>query len=458
MITIIFKRIKKRSQPVNDYNILQARLLTVQDQMTNFKETSMHYQHEFSQLSKRITCFCRALLNSEFAPEEKVKISDMDAFTLLDFMDQTIKEKNIKEKDILLELSDVIKTKSQEIESLKIQISHLLMRDQQIKDFDIPEKPKEEPKEEKIIQGVPRVSIIEDDDEEDSDKKKLKLAESLITIDSEDKNTQLMEKLKEELKVRTEQAQSQEVMAHVVNLNDYLNKITDTMWDILAALGKGLSESKDLKKIIVKNSVNDSAFNTSLIQLRKMNVIEQAKINTGWRWFNTYEITSFGKRIYYEKFKENPLEGEKAILQKEHTTAMHGYCIKDTAYILQAVFGYDSVSITKKENTTKLMNGEVYIPDIIAKKKQGSIVDYIEVELGNHTQKDFNHKCEKMRMVAKDLYFVVPDADTMNKILTRQISQWVLEKGGKEKLKGTTIYLTTTTKLNESKWEIIYNF
>jgi len=389
--------------------------------------------------------------------EEEIKISEMDVFSLLSFMEETIKNKNIQEKDILLELSDIIRQKTHEIESLKIQISHSLMRDQQTKDFDIPKK--EEPVEEKPLpQGVPRVSIIDEDEEEEEDKKKLKLVESSPTIIEEDKNAKLMENLKQELTTRTEQSKAQEVMAHIVNLNDYYNNMTDTMWDILRAIGEqGISESKDLKKIIVGGSVNDSAFNTALIQMRKMNVVEQEKINTGWRWFNTYEMADFGRRLFYERFKANPTESEKIRLQKEHTTALHGYCIKDTAYILQAVFGYDTVSISKKENTTKLLNGEIYIPDIIAKKKQGSIVDYVEVELGNHTQKDFSHKCEKMRMVSKDIYFVVPDADTMNKILTRQISQWILEKGGKDKLKGTTVYLTTTTKLNESKWEIIYN-
>jgi hypothetical protein len=63
-----------------------------------------------------------------------------------------------------------------------------------------------------------------------------------------------------------------------------------------------------------------------------------------------------------------------------------------------------------------------------------------------------------MRAVTSNLYFIVPDADTMNNKLAKQIGQWVLEKGGKDKLKGITIYLTTLTKLNEGKFENIYPF
>jgi hypothetical protein len=250
-----------------------------------------------------------------------------------------------------------------------------------------------------------------------------------------------------------------EVMAHVVNLNDYIAEMTDVMWDIMMAIGRDrLSEVKDIKKVIIGKGITESAFNTALSQLRKMNIINQERINTGWRWFHAYELSEIGRRIYLEKFRKEPVECEKQILKKEHTTALHGYCIKDASLILKAIFEYDEVSTDRQKNSIKLYTGEIYIPDIIAKKKQGSVVDYFEVELGNHTQNDFNKKCDKMLMVTRDLRFIVPDAEIMNKILARQIGQWVLEKGGKEKLKGTTIYLTTLKKLNEGIWENRYPF
>ena len=170
------------------------------------------------------------------------------------------------------------------------------------------------------------------------------------------------------------------VMVHVVDLNDYMNKMTDVMWDIMLAIGKeGLSEAKDIRKMVVNKGVSESAFNVALSQLRKMNIVDQERINTGWRWFHAYELSEIGRRIYLEKYKNNPIECEKQILKKEHTTALHGYCIKDASIILKAIFGYDEASTDRKRNSIKLYTGETYIPDIIAKKKEGALVDYFEV-------------------------------------------------------------------------------
>lgn len=283
-----------------------------------------------------------------------------------------------------------------------------------------------------------------------------------VVEDAPPKEDPILSKLKETIEQKTEQKQQElEVLAHVVDLKTTIAKIDEKTlgWDVIEAIGThGLSEQKDIGLIIANSGKSTSSLRPDTDHLLAMDVIEREQINVGRRWFFAYELTDLGSRIYLEKYKRSPVECEKQILKKQHTTALHGYCIKDTANVMTGLLGYDEASTDRRTNSMKLYNGQTYIPDVIAKKKDGAVVDYIEVELGHHTQKDFNIKCDKMRMVSKNLFFVVPDAETMHKILVKQIGQWVLEKGGKEKLKGTTIHLTPLKSLDKGRWETIYPF
>lgn len=460
-----FLKTKRKNRLEAEVKKQHLQLMTLHDQLNHHKKVAAKFQQDYIQLSKRVKSLCEYIVDKENAPNQlggSNPLAKLNIYELIQYTEDSIKSANEKNRELLLQLSSVIKTKEQEIEGLKAQLSRFLVREKYREEYgveyNLPEETTGENAEETAPEAPPekispvhearspRIQIFEDDDEEEKSvhkaKNDLKNSESSTTISASRKN---------------EAVSKNEVVAHVVNLNDTINKITDIMWHIIDAIGvKGFSESKDIKKLVVKEmGVTESAFNTSLSQLRKMNIIDQEKINTGWRWFYAYELSDLGTRIFAEKYGKNPVICEKQMLKREHTTALHGYCIKDTAHILQATFGYEVTTTDKKQNTIKLYNDKVYIPDIIAQKKQGAVVDYFEVELGHHSQKDFNEKCDKMRMVTKNLYFVVPDAGTMNNVLAKQISQWAFERG-KESVKGTTIYLTTLTKLCDGKWENVY--
>lgn len=259
--------------------------------------------------------------------------------------------------------------------------------------------------------------------------------------------------------INTNELYNKEIKAHVINLQDYANQCNNIMWLILDLIGKeGISVSPDIRERVVNPNITNPAFNLALNNLNKMNLIKQEKINTGWRWFYIYELSSLGISLFFDKYKKKPIVCEKQQIKKDHTTALHGYCIKDTMYILKSILGYETVNMSRKTNSLNLYDGKTYIPDIIATKNKRTIIDYFEVELGHHTQVDFNEKCNKMRMVTQNLYFIVPNATVMNKVLAKQIAQWVISKGGKDKLQGLNIYLTTLTKLTSAKWEIEYKF
>lgn len=492
----------------NEYRQLQLNLMTITDQLENFKQVAFKYQNEYMMLVRAVKNLCMLILDQEYAKDQlggNSQIKDMNIYALMEYTQKVHRENKAKDREMLMNLTKGLQQKELEIEGLKAQISRYLIREKQKEEYgdeimdtpvqeetpvvSVPANPapykqeKKEPdkkSEAKLSpvhenpKGIMRMIILEDEDEEDEEgvketpmteapeTSKAEPAKPVVGKEQEKANPdQPAASMEEKLiqQVRQYKQKKDDIVAHVVDLNDYMKEMNEVMWAIVLAIGKdGLSESKDLKKSVINGNVTVAAFNSALTKLRSMKIIDEERIVTGWRWFNAYELSSTGRRIYLEKFKENPVECEKQKLKKEHTTALHGYCIKDVASILKAVFGYDEVSTDRKANTIKLPSGEVYIPDVIAKKKQGAVVDYFEVELGHHTQKDFNEKCDKMRAVTKDMYFITPDADTMNNKLAKQIGQWVLDKGGKDKLKGTTIYLTTLTKLNEGKYENIYPF
>ncbi len=515
-----------RLRKVNDS--LQLKVMGLSDQVENFRKVAAKHQQEYEKLEKGIKKLSYVILNEEYVKSQlggDNTIQGMNAHQLVEYIEKQYSKKRSEERNLLSELVDKLNQKEQEIESLKIQLSRLLAREQHMEEYGMNSTPSlqvaenEDSKEpaktaEKShpLSGssgnVARVEIIENknvkpvspteekeptsDKREDKDKTlkgdkspvkayknmpqflrdNLNKAESTATMagadeekptnstieaKEESKSIEAVMNIKDQIEKQVSSQEQNALRAHVVNLHDYMNRMSNVMWDIMVAIGeKGLSEAKDIKKMVAGKDITESAINTALSQLRKMNIVTQERINTGWRWFHAYELSEIGKRIYLEKYKNNPVECEKQILKKQHTSALHGYCIKDTSVILKAIFGYDETITDRRENSIKLYNGETYIPDIIAKKKEGVLVDYFEVELGHHTQADFNKKCDKMLMVTKNLHFVVPDAETMNKVLARQIGQWVLDKGGKEKLKGTTIYLTTLKKLNDGKWDNIY--
>lgn len=473
---------------LNENNQLKLINTTLSDQVANYKKMVYKYQSDYNTLSKRVMTFCKTMLDNEYAANQiggNNHLSDMDVMSMLSYTEESYKNSNLRQKDLLLDLTKILKDKELEIEGLKAQISRYIIQEKYQSDEEYISKEKtktenqekevekkDKPKEEPLIQkspvasannGVARVIIIDDEEEEGRSKDKTPSNPEIKNIQEPIKETASKgvsiqnHDIENEHTSKTIENNSDNVapIAHVIDLNEYMSKMTDLMWEILYSIGHlGYSESKDIKGYV---NQKDFSYNTALNQLKSMGIIESEKINTGWRWFYSYELSSTGKRIYVEKYKVNSIECEKQILRRDHATALHGYCIKDAAQILKDVFHYDDTSISRKVNTIQLRD-EKYIPDIIARNKKMNVVDYYEIELGHHMQKDFNKKCDKMRMVTKDLYFVVPTFDVMNRVLIKQIGQWVLDKGGKDKLKGTTVYVTTMSKLIEGNWENIYPF
>jgi hypothetical protein len=247
----------------------------------------------------------------------------------------------------------------------------------------------------------------------------------------------------------------------IENVDAYISAMTDIMWDIMEAIGtEGFAKSNDILNWIDNKSPNKYAKSNvlnSLTTLKKMNIVTADNVSTGYRRFQIFKFSQKGEEMFKAYFKREPVESEIDKIIRDHDNVIHGYTIKDACELLLNYHNCTYVTMERQEVSIKLPNGETYIPDIIAEKENGEKM-YIEVELGNTPQKDFNNKCSKMLQVTKNLYFVTDVDETIRKKLEGQVSMWILSMGGKEKIAGTTVYLTTMTQLSKGDFSKVLQY
>ena len=234
---------------------------------------------------------------------------------------------------------------------------------------------------------------------------------------------------------------------------DIEDKLQELHWSIIHAIGsRGFSESRDIEKFLSHiEGINDTKFHHAFNLLKNLDILADDKVSTGVRWFYALHLTDIGLQLYHKKYRQQAVVCEKHLLRKDHDNWDHGYCIKDTATLLDQ-FGYINVVHERKANTFELTNGKTWIPDIVCYDSLSNKSVYIEVELGNHTQDDFNQKMDKARMVANELRFVCNDKSAQEKII-QQYSKWKLEKHKSGvPVKNFSVYITTTKKLSEKDW------
>lgn len=511
-MSLFSKNDRNKNADENRIKVLEYRIKGLEDSLLNARKSNEIIEKDKEQIIAKTRSFCHSLLVSDLAQQQLNNnnfIVQMNIYQLLDYTISRYREKLDEQKELLSSMLDKIKSKDMEIERLKGELSRYRVKEQVLIENAFTDSgsetrtnenqknkgetslasavqkehsaPQEKNDKSFSVQPIATSFVLDDEDmvpvvacpENQADdiedvvvkaspierKQTNKKQSSGSLFEKRGTRKSLKEPLVPIVKLESKVVPTNnEEDKPKVNIKEMVEKLSDVMWIIMTAIGEqGLSESKDIKKYTTDLGITEAAFNNALTQLRDIQIVLGEKINTGWRWFYAYEFSETGAKIFLEKYKKDIAVCEKQILKREHSTCLHGYCIKDTANILQYKNGYETVSTSREKNKVSLYNNTTYIPDIIASKKGGEVVDYFEVELGHHTQKDFNEKCNKMRQATRNLMFVVPDAETIKKI-NQQIEKYVEYCGGKEKLSGFSFYVTTTTKLGEGKYDTIHTF
>ena len=254
--------------------------------------------------------------------------------------------------------------------------------------------------------------------------------------------------------------------AHTINLKEFEEKLDPASWDIIEIMGKeGTSIYSDIEAKIIQNNplISTSKCRTCIGVLTSMGLTKKEPVLNPLKGrFYIYALTDTGARIYQDRYQEIPVISEMERIATEHDNCGHGYGIKFVADLIREEGDYKEVSDVNRKHPISCGNGVEYIPDIICTEENGHKM-YIEYECVNHTQSNFNAKCNKMACITDVLNFIVPNNADVAKI-RQQISRWI-ENQGQKALSHITVrvigaYQLRDTNMKELKnnksWKLVF--
>lgn len=218
---------------------------------------------------------------------------------------------------------------------------------------------------------------------------------------------------------------------------------------IIQLMGEtGLNEQPELVDACMQTGELGSTTNIreNLKVLVQNHFLEETTISTPIRKKLTlYALSAIGVSLYEKQNGRKPVKDDMTKIKEMHATLPHGYCIKDTATLLEGM-GYTEVCMDSSVNSVTIADGRRYVPDITA--MSGPQKTYWEVELGHHHDKDMAEKLEKAAKVAKTVYIVVDKAET-KKTLLRQIGYFKTELMRRRIDIDLILYLGTVNELQK---------
>ncbi|MGO5174583.1 hypothetical protein ACTQ2N_05205 [Ruminococcus sp. LCP21S3_E8] len=247
---------------------------------------------------------------------------------------------------------------------------------------------------------------------------------------------------------------SENIEKEMYNHQETISKISDNEWNLIKILGAtGFSTVNRIKNALeVKGTgITQSQVVTGLrMLLAAKGILLSKKIKIPTGSLVIYKLDDFGKLLYEYKNGEKPKLSEWDKIIRNHDNETHGYGILTLASILNQQGKYESVSVfnRKKQIPVTINNIDYkYEPDILCVDATGEAVFY-EYELGTHTKKDFNLKCDKMAHLTGVLKFVTPQKDTAI-IVYNKVKDWIKERGIKA-LSNIKIEITTLVKVKDN--------
>ena len=403
------------------------------------------------ELIRNFRAFCIKVLESELAYGD-ISSRDLEAMSLNDLLSRArnmLKQNQEKARGIYDTFKERLTQKNQMIQGLTDQVTQLkFMIDNAEKMFSEPyEKPEDEKRTEAYLLDT------------NTPVEALKPAIAMSTV--VDENERVVDFAGAADKDAVEIVSSGKM--YIQNLDEVRAQMKDAHWDALKLIVEsGVSEFSAAKHVVregfAKNDdpISPDTANRHIKHLVTLMIFSQEKINTGIRWFNVLNLTDTGRRLYIDKFLKNPIENEYQRIVREHGNAVHGYTIKDVAQILKDTGRYRSVSMSRKGNAITLPNNKMCIPDVVC--CQSNSIEYYEVECGNHHQSDFNDKCNKLKSITQNLYFVTQNKEIAENRLKPQIEKWIASCGREQlRFAGVTVYLTSISDLAMQKWSYVFD-
>lgn len=402
-------------------------------------------------LIRNFRAFCVKVLESELAYGD-ISSRDLEAMSLDELLGRArnmLKQNQEKARSIYDTFKVRLTQKNEMIQGLTDQVSQLkFMIDNAEKLFS---EPYEQPEDQKRAAAY----LLETDTPLDA----LKPSLASTTVVDEKEHVVSFEGTADKEAVNL----IAEANTYVQDISHIRDELKPIQWEILKAIVEsGVSEMSKAKLVVNKlvvddgNPISPDKANRLIKHMVTLDIFNQTKINTGMRWFWILRLTEVGQKLYIEKYRRTPVETDYQKVIREHGNAEHGYTILDVAQILSDTGKYRSVSTSRKGNTLRLSEDRTCIPDIVCCLPNA--VEYYEVECGNHHQSDFNDKCDKLKCITQNLFFVAPNKETVEKKLKPQIEAWIKARGRSQlQLSGVVVYLTSISELAAQRWTYVFN-
>lgn len=249
-----------------------------------------------------------------------------------------------------------------------------------------------------------------------------------------------------------------------VKVNERLN---DNDRFVLRIIGSsGMSFIKDISEECVRAAkeeqrlISDKAVRASAATLVLLNFAASEEINTPYGNMKLFWLTKEGEYAYKYLYKNDAAVSERSRIIKEHDNTVHGYSILRLAEHIRKTGYFKDVQIYNRQSAIYINQEtrQCYVPDIICSTDAGKI--YIEYEIGNHNDANFNDKCDKMLIATGQVNFIVANKAGAEKMIERLV-KWAAGKHPTELMLGLTIKVTTSAvdycNLNdENDWLYIY--
>ena len=466
---------------LNQYNIAVAAGQNLQETLETRELQWDKREEDFKITEKLMRELCESILAKD--PKEMVLGADYSwsSIPINELIIKTKKvfsEHNCKQKDFLQKMLDLAEDRRLQIGDLEEQIQ--LMKSSPataatMTQEEIQERIKKEKQEKAAIASLPLKAqeaaakgkievIMEKEDEEDE-------FEAIVLKDMADKGgkVQLTPKsipvtpARKQLE-KKRQRKEQGVVAHMVNLKEYEDKLNESNWAVLEVIGKmGLSRYTEIENAVFES---EPSYTTNRVRiateiLANIGLLNKELIKNPLKGtLYVYQMTDMGSRIFKDKFGQMPVVSELDEIMSEHDNCVHGYGIRFIAEMLKDTGEYKEVCDTNRKTPIKLGGGIAYIPDIVCTDNNGAKM-YIEYECANHTQTNFNAKCNKMCKVTSVLNFVAPNRDAVTKLM-KEVENWIASRGNGKSLRHITVRITSAIQMKDMDlkknkgWKVVY--
>lgn len=460
---------------LNQYHVAIARCKDLEEQMRVKQEQWERRESEFKTTEKLMRELCEDILakdSKEMVLGTDYSWSSIPINEIIRKSKQSFVNYIAARTDFLQKLVDQLEERRLEIEGLQDQISIMQLSPGKtsVSEDALEEKAKKErQRREKLGDAAGRFPVkekqtnivMEETDLDDPVEERVmgKIANKNASLQVTPRATPVTESRKviEQKKMRKTRSTK-----HMIDLKDYKNKMDELSWMIMDSIGtKGHSTYVDIEADITKKDATYTAgkIRSTITTLFNLGIINKEVIKVPKGALNVHQLTSVGTRLYQDKFGKTSVMSEMDQIMAEHDNCTHGYGIKIVADMFRESGYFKSVSDRNRKNPIKINEGILYIPDIICTDMNG-VKSYYEYECVNHTQTNFNAKCNKMCSVTSVLNYIVPNRTCAEKIRT-EIEKWIDNRGATS-LKNVTVRVNTVLQLegknlsDNKNWKYVF--